>query len=130
MRVFRTLGLLGLISLLAACATPFGPPATLDGKLRRLGYSQGEPIRTILGFDLSGWNYLDRSHIALGTGLGRAYLVEFAQPCGNLQAGNRIGYSSRAAGLRPGDLIISNAPAGNAERCTIGELYKLIPLDR
>jgi hypothetical protein len=116
--------------LLTACATPFGPPATLDGKLKRLGYSQGEPIRTILGFDLAGWNYLDHSHIALGTGLGRAYLIEFAQPCSNLRAENRIGYTSRAAGLRAGDIIVSNAPAGSTERCTIGELYKLIPLDR
>ncbi|TWI55457.1 hypothetical protein IQ22_01379 [Pseudomonas duriflava] len=130
MHTLRTVFLLGLTMLLAACATPFGPPTSLEGKLRRLGYTQGEPVRTIMGFDLSGWSYLDHRHIALGTGLGRAYLLEFIQPCTNLNSDNRIGYTSRGAGLSRGDVIVSNNLAGAQERCPIGELYKLIPLDR
>ena len=82
---------------------------------------------TILGFDLSGWHYLDTRHLALGTGLGRAYLVDFAVPCRNLAAGNRLGYRSRAAGLRPGDFLVSTDARGNRMECPIGGLYRLDP---
>jgi len=114
--------------LLAGCAgRPFGPP-TLDDRLAELGYRQGAPLDTILGFDLSGWHYLDTQHLALGTGLGRAYLVDFAVPCRNLAAGNRLGYRSRAAGLRPGDFLVSTDARGGRLECPIGGLYRLDPL--
>ncbi|KTT14393.1 hypothetical protein NS2R_00515 [Pseudomonas oryzihabitans] len=128
MRVLATWLLLAAAVLLAGCAArPFGP-ATLDNRLAELGYRQGAPVDTILGFDLSGWNYLDSRHLALGTGLGRAYLVDFAVPCGNLAAGNRLGYRSRAAGLRPGDFLVSTDVRGSRLNCPIGGLYRLDPL--
>ncbi len=111
--------------LLAGCVgRPFAPP-TLDDRLADLGYRQGAAVDTILGFDLSGWHYLDTRHLALGTGLGRAYLVDFAVPCRNLAAGNRLGYRSRAAGLRPGDFLVSTDARGNRLECPIGGLYCL-----
>ncbi|MGM3425828.1 DUF6491 family protein [Pseudomonas benzopyrenica] len=111
--------------LLAGCAgRPFAPP-TLDDRLADLGYRQGAAVDTILGFDLSSWHYLDTRHLALGTGLGRAYLVDFAVPCRNLAAGNRLGYRSRAAGLRPGDFLVSTDARGNRLECPIGGLYRL-----
>ncbi|OAN23526.1 DUF6491 family protein [Pseudomonas oryzihabitans] len=114
--------------LLAGCAgRPFAPP-TLDDRLADLGYRQGAAVDTILGFDLSGWHYLDTRHLALGTGLGRAYLVDFAVPCRNLAAGNRLGYRSRAAGLRPGDFLVSTDARGSRMKCPIGGLYRLDPL--
>lgn len=128
MRVRSTALLLAAAVLLAGCAArPFGP-APLDDRLAALGYRQGAPVDTILGFDLSGWNYLDSRHLALGTGLGRAYLVDFAVPCGNLAAGNRLGYRSRAAGLRPGDFLVSTDARGSRMDCPIGGLYRLDPL--
>ncbi|KTT39305.1 hypothetical protein RSA46_22765 [Pseudomonas oryzihabitans] len=128
MRVLATWLLLAAAVLLAGCAArPFGP-ATLDDRLAELGYRQGAPVDTILGFDLSGWSYLDSRHLALGTGLGRAYLVDFAVPCGNLAAGNRLGYRSRAAGLRPGDFLVSTDVRGSRLDCPIGGLYRLDPL--
>ncbi|MXS19697.1 MULTISPECIES: DUF6491 family protein [Pseudomonas] len=111
--------------LLAGCVgRPFAPPP-LDDRLADLGYRQGAAVDTILGFDLSGWHYLDTRHLALGTGLGRAYLVDFAVPCRNLAAGNRLGYRSRAAGLRPGDFLVSTDARGNRLECPIGGLYRL-----
>ncbi|APQ11445.1 hypothetical protein BJP27_07985 [Pseudomonas oryzihabitans] len=128
MRVLATWLLLAAAVLVAGCAArPFGP-ATLDDRLAELGYRQGAPVDTILGFDLSGWSYLDSRHLALGTGLGRAYLVDFAVPCGNLAAGNRLGYRSRAAGLRPGDFLVSTDVRGSRLDCPIGGLYRLDPL--
>lgn len=128
MRFPSTSLLLAAAVLLAGCAArPFGP-ATLDDRLAELGYRQGMPVDTILGFDLSGWNYLDSRHLALGTGLGRAYLVDFAVPCGNLATGNRLGYRSRAAGLRPGDVLVSTDVRGSRLDCPIGGLYRLDPL--
>lgn len=128
MRVFPALLTLGAFLLLAGCAVrPFGPP-TLDDRLAELGYRQGAPLDTILGFDLSGWHYLDTRHLALGTGLGRAYLVDFAVPCRNLAAGNRLGYRSRAAGLQAGDALVSTDARGSRLDCPIGRLYRLDPL--
>ncbi|MDR6233142.1 DUF6491 family protein [Pseudomonas oryzihabitans] len=128
MRVRSTALLLAAAVLLAGCAArPFGPP-TLDDRLAELGYRQGAPVDTILGFDLSGWHYLDSRHLALGTGLGRAYLVDFVVPCRNLAAGNRLGYRSRAAGLRPGDFLVSTDARGSRLDCPIGGLYRLDPL--
>ena len=123
MRVLPAFFTLVAVLLLAGCAgRPFGPP-TLDDRLADLGYRQGAAMDTILGFDLSGWHYLDTRHLALGTGLGRAYLVDFAVPCRNLAAGNR----SRAAGLRPGDVLVSTDARGNRMECPIGGLYRLDP---
>ncbi|MEH3022980.1 MAG: DUF6491 family protein [Pseudomonas oryzihabitans] len=128
MRACSTASALLVIVLLAGCAVrPFGPP-TLDERLAELGYRQGAALDTILGFDLSGWHYLDTRHLALGTGLGRAYLVDFAVPCRNLAAGNRLGYRSRAAGLRPGDALVSTDARGSRMDCPIGGLYRLEPL--
>lgn len=127
MRVLPAFFTLVAVLLLAGCAgRPFGPP-TLDDRLAELGYRQGAAMDTILGFDLSGWHYLDSRHLALGTGLGRAYLVDFAVPCRNLAAGNRLGYHSRAAGLRPGDFLVSTDARGNRMECPIGGLYRLDP---
>lgn len=128
MRFFPAFLTLVAVVLLAGCAgRPFAT-ATLDDRLADLGYRQGAVLDTILGFDLSGWHYLDTRHLALGTGLGRAYLVDFAVPCRNLATGNRLGYRSRAAGLRPGDFLVSTDTRGNRIECPIGGLYRLDPL--
>lgn len=128
MAVFlRFCALLGLVLLAGCAARSFGPP-TLDDRLAELGYRQGAPVATILGFDLSGWRYLDSRHLALGTGLGRAYLVDFAMPCRNLAAGNRLGYRSRAAGLQAGDALVSTDARGSRLECPIAGLSRLDPL--
>lgn len=128
MAVFlRFCALLGLVLLAGCAARPFGPP-TLDDRLAELGYRQGAPVATILGFDLSGWRYLDSRHLALGTGLGRAYLVDFAVPCRNPAAGNRLGYRSRAAGLQAGDALVSTDARGSRLECPIAGLSRLDPL--
>jgi methenyltetrahydromethanopterin cyclohydrolase len=117
--------------LLAACAQqPRNDTLPLDEHLAKLGYRQGEPVRSILGFDINGWEYLDKRHITLGSGPGRKYLIEFRQPCNNLGFGNQIGYSSTAGSLTRLDKVVSTDSSGFPEHCLIEDMYRLEKVEK
>ena len=62
---------------LAACSQQALRDETLPlaDRLAMLGFRQGEPVKSVWRVDIDGWQYLDKSHMVLGTGPGRSYLV-------------------------------------------------------
>lgn len=119
-------------SLLIACGqTPLRDQSLpLDQHLAQLGYRQGEPLREVLIFNINGWEYLDKSHMALRTGPSRAVLVEFTRPCRNLAFSNTIGYSSINGSLSKRDKVVSGDGSGFIEHCLIEEIYRLEKVEK
>lgn len=116
-----------LTLLLGACAQS---PARdenlpLEQRLASLGYRQGEVVDALQRFDIDGWQYLDKTHIILGDGPGRSYLVTFSRPCRNLNVSNGLGFSTTVGLLTRLDRIVSSDGSGFAEHCLIGELHRL-----
>lgn len=112
---------------LAACSQQALRDETLPlaDRLAMLGFRQGEPVKSVWYVDIDGWQYLDKSHMVLGTGPGRSYLVEFSYPCRNLNFSNLITYSTTVGSLTTLDKIVSTDSSGIPEYCLIGEIYRL-----
>ncbi|WP_313517325.1 DUF6491 family protein [Pseudomonas sp.] len=131
MNPLKILGLSVVLCLLAACA---GQPylyesLLLEDRLAQLGLRQGEAVDSILGFNIDGWQYLDSHHITLDSGAGRNFLIVFTTPCYNLNANNRIGYSTTGGSLTRLDKIIST-DNGMPQACLIADIYRLKKLSK
>lgn len=126
MNPLKILGLSVLLCLLAACARqPYlDESLPLEDRLAQLGLRQGEAVDSILGFNINGWQYLDSHHITLDSGVGRNFLIVFTNPCYNLKANNRIGYSTTGGSLTRLDKIIS-VDNGMPQACLVGDIYRL-----
>jgi hypothetical protein len=118
--------------LLAACGQQSlrDEALPLEDRLAALGYRQGEAVKSLWHADIDGWQYLDKRHMVLGTGPGRAYLIEFSYPCRNLNFSNRISYSTTVGALTTLDKIVSIDSGGFPEHCLIGNIYRLEKLPR
>ncbi|MBO3274907.1 DUF6491 family protein [Pseudomonas schmalbachii] len=127
MRKPGALCLLAVIPLFAACSHSSlqDQNLPLDQHLAKLGYRQGETVKSVPYWYVDGWQYLDKSHITLGQGPGPAYLVEFSSPCNNLDNGSRLSFSTTVGALTKLDRIVSIDFAGIREACLIGEMYRL-----
>lgn len=97
----------------------------LPERLAHLGYQQGEPVNSIQGYRIDGWQYVDKTHIILDDGPGRAHLVTFSRPCRNLNFSNTLGFSTTVGTLTRLDRIVSSDSSGFPEHCLIGELHRL-----
>lgn len=128
-KVFSILLVSSLVAsmFLAACSQQALRDETLPlaDRLAMLGFRQGEPVKSVWYVDIDGWQYLDKSHMVLGTGPGRSYLVEFSYPCRNLNFSNLITYSTTVGSLTTLDKIVSTNSSGIPEYCLIGEIYRL-----
>lgn len=98
----------------------------LPERLAKLGYREGEPVDSIQSYRIDGWQYLDKTHIILDDGPGRAHLVTFSRPCRNLSFSNNLGFSTTVGSLTRLDRIVSRDSSGGfPEHCLIGELHRL-----
>ncbi|SFQ07135.1 DUF6491 family protein [Pseudomonas borbori] len=118
--------------LLTACSQQALRDETLPlaERLAVLGFRQGEPVKSVWQVDIDGWQYLDKSHMVLGSGPGRSYLVEFSYPCRNLNFSNLITCSTTVDSLTTLDKIVSIDSGGFPEHCLIGEIYRLEQVPR
>jgi len=117
MNPLKILGLSVLLCLLAACARqPYlDESLPLEDRLAQLGLRQGEAVDSILEV---------APHITLDSGVGRNFLIAFTNPCYNLKANNRIGYSTTGGSLTRLDKIIS-VDNGMPQACLVGDIYRL-----
>lgn len=131
MHTFKAVCLLAAALLLACAQSPVRDESrSLDERLAGLGYRQGEPVDSILQYDIDGWEYLDPHHIVLGHRPGRAYLVELSSPCRNLAFGSPLGYSTTVGSLTKLDKIITTDVGGFPEHCLIRDIHRLERLEK
>jgi len=127
--MFRLLAASLATVLLTACSqAPLQPPAPLGERLQALGLRQGEEVRRITAFSISGWRSLDDSHLILDAGPGRDYLITLAYPCYGLDSRNRIGYTTTGGALTDLDRILAPEP-GMPRDCPIREITRLEKLN-
>lgn len=127
---YTALAFVGLA--LAACShSPARDESrTLPERLAYLGYQQGEPVNSIQGYRIDGWQYVDKTHIILDDGPGRAHLLTFSRPCRNLNFSNTLGFSTTLGTLTRLDRIVSSDSSGFPEHCLIGEMHRLEKVPR
>lgn len=98
---------------------------TLQQKLTRLGYTQGEKIDKIHDYKVDGWNYLDDKHIMIYTGPSQRYLVTLMTTCHDLSTAEHIGFSTTVGQMTKFDKLIVRGPGGIKQDCPITSIHKL-----
>ncbi|GAA5233761.1 hypothetical protein FOZ76_07280 [Verticiella sediminum] len=133
MNAISKLAGLALAATLAGCAAmqdaPPGPTLTLEQRLEREGYRQGEAVDRIPGFGLSSWNYLDAYHILVENGPSDDYLLTFSLDCRDLEYANAIAHTSTVGSLARMDRVVARAP-GRPIECPIRAIHELERIDR
>lgn len=103
---------------------------TLETKLSKLGYAQGEKVDSIHDYRVDAWNYLDDQHIMLYTGPSRRALISVRPPCPELSSVEHIGFSTTARNLTKFDKIVLRAAGGIPRDCQISEIHELTKIKK
>jgi len=121
-----------LVLISAACANR--PPETsLEEKLARLGYTLGEPVRRVINFQISGWNYVDHKHVIMNFGASRYYLLSLRASCDGLRSATMLNFSTTAGNLTAHDKLLVRNDSHHLSQCyisTINELDKAADRER
>lgn len=117
----------GVAVLAAGCAASDSTESELpyEQRLAQMGYRQVGPVDEVLTHMISGWEPIDKRHMLLRGGPGRAYAIAFSRPCRDLTFGSRIGYSATLGRLTPLDHITVSQSPGIPELCQIESLHRL-----
>jgi hypothetical protein len=115
-----------LLSAAFLTGTVFAADAkTLQQKLQRLGYEQGESVEKVQDYKLDGWNYIDDQHIMIYTGPSERFLVGLMGRCHDLSTAEDIGFSSTVSQLTKFDKLVVKGPGGMKQNCPITEIHRL-----
>lgn len=112
----------------AGCTTP-DTPTTLEGKLARHGFAQGEPIRELKNYRIDGWHYLDSEHLIFSAGPSGDYMVTLSHRCSDLRAVEDIAFTSTNNNLTAFEKVVMATPTGRRD-CQIKSLHTLNKLEQ
>lgn len=99
--------------------------STLDTKLTKLGYAQGETVDYIQNYRVDAWNYLDDKHIMIYTGPSSRALITLLTSCYELSSAERIAFTSTTRKLTKFDKVIVRGAGGIKRDCQISEIQEL-----
>ena len=113
---FRTAVVLGLVSLLAACAS--GLARKDDGAKFRYQDYAGAPVDTVDTMGrVSGWSSVSRDQLVLWTGVNEAWLIKVWSTCRNLDFANAVAVRPTGLKITKFDQVLVGE-----ERCQISEI--------
>ena len=92
-----------------------------------MGYRLGEPIERIYEYRVNGWNYLDRRHVILRSGVSDRYLITLQNDCRGLMSNEIIAYTTTVNQLTVFDKLLVRDGMSVLEQCWIRSLHKLQP---
>lgn len=126
MKTVSLFALAGIALALGACAaTPeaaTGP--TLDQKLEKLGYKQGDSVQSIIHYSIDGWNFIDDEHLVFNSGPSRDYLITTLVPCHGLRGADKIAFTTTSMDVTTLDKLIVR-DAGFSDQCPIKSIHEL-----
>ncbi|MDB6061588.1 MAG: hypothetical protein JWM78_1691 [Verrucomicrobiaceae bacterium] len=99
--------------------------STLDTKLTKLGYAQGDVVDNIRDYRIDGWNYLDDKHIMIYSGASSRTLITLQTSCYELSGAENLGFSTTARNLTKFDKVVVRGPGGIPRQCQISEIRQL-----
>lgn len=111
-------------ALLGNIATADETP-TLEARLSKLGYTQGEPLKSISDYRVDAWNYIDDKHVMIYTRVSNRALLTLLSDCPELSSVERIGFSTTASKLTKFDKIVVRGASGIRRDCQISEIHQL-----
>lgn len=119
--------LVGLLwgGLLLGSAAAADDSPTLESRLSKLGYTLGEPVKSISDYRVDAWNYIDDQHVMIYTGVSRRALLTLQSRCPDLSSVERIGFSSTGSHLTKFDKIVVHGAGGMRRDCQISEIHQL-----
>ncbi len=122
---------IAIFLLVAACAG-IAPktPASLDTLLHERKYVQGEEVRDIKNYRISGWQSLDDQHIIINTGPSMNYLVTLSYPCSEIKFTEVIALTSTIDQVSKFETLLVSDSAGFVRRCPIITIHKLAKIDK
>lgn len=99
--------------------------ATLEARLSKLGYTQGEPLESISDYRVDGWNYIDDKHVMIYTRVSKRTLLTLLSDCPELSGVEHIGFSTTATKLTKFDKIVVRDSGGIRRDCQINAIHQL-----
>ncbi len=114
-----------ILSGVAATASAGDNDKTLQEKLAKQKYQQGEAVEYINNYELDGWNYIDRTHIVIHTGPSRDYLVTVMMPCNDLPSAENIAFTTTTGKLTRFDKLMVRGAGGIVQHCPITQINAL-----
>lgn len=120
-----SLGSLLLTSLLLGNVAAADESPTLESRLSKLGYTQGESVQSINNYRVDAWNYIDDKHVMIYTGVSSRALLTLLSTCPELSSVEHIGFSSTAGHLTTFDKIVTRGAGGFHRDCQISEIHQL-----
>ena len=121
----KWLALLVAAGLLASCSSTPEQELNLEQKLAARGYTLGEEIRSIRGWNLNGWAYVDDYHFIMQSGVRDRYLISLATRSINMRSAVFLGFSKTAGSLTNVDRVVLRDAGGRMERILIDKMYVL-----
>jgi len=113
-----------LFAITAACAS-HPPETSLEDKLAQLGYTLGEQVRSVINFQLSGWNSVDHKHVIMNFGASRYYLLTLRTSCDGLRSATLINFSTTAGSLTDRDKLLVRNESRHLSQCYISTIHEL-----
>jgi len=120
----KTASTIILLALTAACAG-HPPETSLEEKLAQLGYALGQPVRSVINFQLSGWNSVDHKHVVMNFGASRYYLLSLRTSCDGLRSATLINFTTTAGSLTDRDKLLVRNESHHLSQCYISTIHEL-----
>jgi hypothetical protein len=121
----KWLVLLVATALLGSCSSTPEQELSLEEKLAARGYTLGEEIQSIRGWNLNGWTYVDDYHFIMKSGVRDRYLISLRTRSINLRSAVFLGFSKTAGSLTNVDRVVLRDAGGRTERILIDTMYVL-----
>jgi len=117
-----------LAALSVACGSNPANTVTLEEQVAKHGFTIGQPVRSIINFQLSSWNSVDHKHVIMNFGASRYYLVTLRTSCDGLRSATMITFSTTIGNLTNRDKLLVRNESHHLSQCyisTINELEKI-----
>lgn len=115
-RIVKTTAVLGVVALLAACAS--GLARKEDGAKFRYQDYAGAPVDSMDTMGrISGWSAVSRDQLVLWTGVNEAWLVKVWSTCRDLEFANSVAVKRSGIKVTKFDQVLVGE-----ERCQISEI--------